>query len=44
MLEDKICLQKYLEKVFEQLFNDVEPQQKEKDYNIELRLQDKVSR
>lgn len=28
----------------EQLFKYVQPQQKEKDYNIELRLQGKVSR
>lgn len=44
MLENKICLQKYLEKLFQQLFNYVQPQQKEKDDNMELRLQDKISR
>lgn len=44
MLENKICLQKYLEKLFQQLFDYVQPQQKEKDYNVQLRFQDKVSR
>jgi len=44
MLESKICLQKYLQKPFQQLFNYVQPQQKEKDYNMELRFLDKFSR
>lgn len=45
MLENKIYLQKYLEKLSEQLFSYVQPQKRERDYNIiELRLQDKVRR